>query len=517
MSDIIDSSLRTAVKGSTQVMLGTAGGLLLWFPIRVIIARATTVEEFGIYSLAITVVGVLSALASLGTHEGTARNIATAQGEGSREEALFMARSSLHANFFSSAVFFLVIFAFSDMVAHKVFYKPELSLPIKIVSLSMPFAVMTGAMAGILRGFGNVKPKVYYQDLGSPLCFLALLGIVFLFKLDFKGILYAFALSSALVFVSIWIYGYRRIGISSLTLKPGGRLGRLLRFSLPLMVSGIAAMVLTWTDTLMLGRYTAAEDVGFYSVSISLSKLMLLPLSSLAFVFLPIAGEFHGMGRLSELNRSYQVLTKWVFAATLPVFFVLFCFPEMTISFLFGWRLVEASLPLRILAAGFLFHAFLGTNGILHLAMGNTRFIMFSAITMAALNVFFNYVFIKMLGLGTAGAAWASLISYAAGNIMISFALYRWYRIHPFTYSYLKPLAGTAVVGLVIYVAAKSLPLYLWILPVYLVMFISGYALFLLLTRSLDKEDIALFEAVSAKSGLRMEPLRRLIYRFANK
>jgi O-antigen/teichoic acid export membrane protein len=517
MSETVDSTLRTAVKGSALVLFGMAGSLLLWFPIRVFIVRVTTVEQFGLYSMAVTIVAVLASLAPLGTQQGSARHIAMELGKGRRDTALAMARSTLHVNIISATAGFLAVYALSDFMASKVFYKPDLSFPLKVVSFSIPFIVMSGTLSAILRGFGNVRPKVYYQDLGRPFYFLALLCIVYLFKLSFEGILYAFALAPVLVFISISSYGYNRIGLLPFTVKPGAHYGELLRFSLPLMVSGIAALILTWTDTLMLGRYAAATDVGFYGVSISLSNLMLLPLNALVFVFLPIAGELCGAGRLGELNRMYQVLTKWVFAASLPLFFVLFFFPEMTISFLYGGRLVPAALPLRILAAGFLVHTFMGTNGMLHIAMGNTRFIMLVSLIMAALNVVLNYVLIKELGMGTAGAATASLVSYVTGNVITSLALYRWHRMHPFTPHYLRPLAGAAVIGILIYAAAKSLPLSFWMLPLYFVLFVGGYAASLLLTRSVEREDIVLFEAVRAKSGLRMEWLGKLIHKFANK
>jgi O-antigen/teichoic acid export membrane protein len=517
MSEKVDSSLRTTVKGSALVLFGMAGGLLLWFPIRILIVRATTVEEFGLYSLATTIIAVLGALAPLGIQGGAARQIPVELGKGKRDAALSMARSTLHVSILSSAVVFLALYALSDFMANRLFYKPGLALPLRIVAFAIPLTVTSGAMGSILRGFGIVKHKVYFQDLGRPLFFLSLLGAVFVLGISFKGILYVFTISAALVFVSMSSYGYRKTGISPFTLSRGGHYGELLRFSLPLMVSGIAALILTWTDTLMLGRYTASEEVGFYGVSISLSKLMLLPLNALVFVFLPIAGELCGANRLKELNRMYQVLTKWVFAASLPIFFVLFFFPETTISFLYGERLVPAALPLRILAVGFLLHTFMGTNGMLHLAMGNTRFIMLTAISVAVLNIFLNYAFIKELGLGIAGAAAASLVSYMTANTISSIALYRWHRMHPFTIQYLRPVAGAAVMGILLYAAAKSLPLSFWMLPLYLALFVGGYAAALLITRSIEREDVVLFEAVSAKTGLRMEGLRKLLHRFAHR
>ena len=76
-------------------------------------------------------------------------------------------------------------------------------------------------------------------------------------------------------------------------------------------------------------------------------------------------------------------------------------------------------------------------------------------------------------------------------------------------------MAASGVLGLALCALSQSLPLYFWILPLYFILFVGGYVLSLFLTRSLDREDIAMFETVSEKTGLRMGLIRRLIRRFA--
>jgi len=66
MSDIVHSSLKSAVKGSTIVFLGMVGSILLWFATKVLIVRNTTKEELEIYSIVIDVVEILLLPASLG-------------------------------------------------------------------------------------------------------------------------------------------------------------------------------------------------------------------------------------------------------------------------------------------------------------------------------------------------------------------------------------------------------------------------------------------------------------------
>jgi len=71
MSNIVDSSLKMAAKGTAIVFVGSIIGLLLGFISKVLIVRYTTQAEFGIYSLAIALVSIFSLVSMLGLHEGS--------------------------------------------------------------------------------------------------------------------------------------------------------------------------------------------------------------------------------------------------------------------------------------------------------------------------------------------------------------------------------------------------------------------------------------------------------------
>ncbi|GAB4389142.1 MAG: flippase [Thermodesulfovibrionales bacterium] len=515
MSRELNSTLKTVVKGTSLILFGMVAGHLLWFAIKVLIVRSMTVEEFGLYSLSITVASVITAVSLLGVPEGTARNISTLRGQDRQGEVMPLARASFQISLVSGVAASVALFALAGPVASHVFYKPAMAAPLRVVAAAVLVDALSQSFGGVLRGHGIVRHRVFYQDMGRPLFFLAFLGAVLLRGYSFMGVMYAFTLAAALVFVFISGYEYRKQGMPPLSLRRGSHYGELLRFSLPLLVASLSELVMIWTDTLMLGRYTPPESVGIYNAGMSLARLLTFALGAMGFVFLPLATELHARGQAEEIRKDYQVLTKWVFAATFPLFFILFFFPETTITFLFGDRLLESSAPLRVLALAFLFHVFLGTNGVLLMAMGMTGTLMRISILGAAVNVALNYVLIKRVGMGVMGASLATLVSYAAINVVVSAALYRASGVHPFTAKYLKPLAGASAIGLVLYALAKTVAFSLWLMPLYLVLFVGGYALSLLLSGSLDGDDMALFEAISLRTGMRMEPIRKLLQRFA--
>jgi O-antigen/teichoic acid export membrane protein len=510
MSETVHSSLESTVKGTSIVFFGTAASILLWFVAKILIVRNTTKEEFGMYSLVIAVGGILSLVATLGLQEGVARYISVLAGAEKDAEARAISQDSLTIGIVSSCLVCALLFLFSGMIARYVFYKPEIETPLRIISLLIPFSAMTSIVVAISRGFNIMKVKVF-ADIGQPLIFLLLIVFGLLLRLPFINLFYAFVLSVAILLALFAIPLFGKIRLSPFVVPGVGRRMELLRFSFPLLAAAVLGIVLTWTDTLMLGRYTGAEQVGIYNVSSALARLLTFPLFSLAFVFMPLAGEMYAKGQMGELKRTYQVLTKWIFSATLPIFFILFFFPEMTITFLFGDRFVDASTSLRILSLGFLFNSFLGVNGMLLTVIGRSKELMNVSLLGTVLNVILNYVLIKRLGLGIVGASVATLVSYVLLNVIISILLYRLSSIHPVTKEYLYPVIGSAFVGLIIYAMAKSLPLYLWMLPLYFAAFVSGYGAVLLLTKSVEKEDIYILERVLEKVGVQSQTAKRFI------
>ena len=82
MSEIVNESLRKIAKGTTVVFTGTIIGLLLSFVGRIVLVRYTTQSEYGIYSLAFTILSIFVVISTLGLGEGSTRYIACFRGKG---------------------------------------------------------------------------------------------------------------------------------------------------------------------------------------------------------------------------------------------------------------------------------------------------------------------------------------------------------------------------------------------------------------------------------------------------
>jgi Na+-driven multidrug efflux pump len=111
------------------------------------------------------------------------------------------------------------------------------------------------------------------------------------------------------------------------------------------------------------------------------------------------------------------------------------------------------------------------------------------------------------------GAAVATAVSYIVGNSLVSLKLYRKTRIHPFSLNYVKPLLISFVLLWAIQVLHLKVSSIWYAIPI-LIAFLIVYFFLVLLSRSVDKEDVELFLAVERKLGIELELVKKILRRF---
>jgi len=341
--------------------------------------------------------------------------------------------------------------------------------------------------------------------------FLLLVISGMLLNLDFNFVFLAYIISQAFTLLALMV-DVSKMKILRFRFYLDLALGKeLIAFSIPLLFTGILGFVMTWADTLMLGYYKGSEAVGLYNSASPIAKLLPIFLSSASFLYVPLASGFYARRKLGEMGRVYQILTKWVFLLTLPLFALMFLFPEAVIVFFFGKKYVPAAPSLQILAIGFMFHTLLGLNGWSLIIAGESRFISLSTFIASVLNVILNALLIP--GYGMVGAATATSVSYLVSNLLNSIRLYQKTKIHPFSQNYVKPLIISFILLVMIKVLHLNVPNIWYAVPV-LVAFLAVYSLLVLLSRSVDREDIDLLLAIERKMGIDLGIIKKILRRF---
>jgi O-antigen/teichoic acid export membrane protein len=516
MSQTLSDSLVKITKGTGIVFVGYLVSLLLGFISRPLIVRCGTEADYGLYSLALVVLNGCVGIATLGLTQGVTRSIAYARGKNDSEKVQKFIPASVQLGLIASISLGIIVFLASDIIAVKIFHDANLGFPLKIFALGIPISTLITILVSIFQGFDDVRPTVYFQYILRGLLLpLFILPIMFL-DLPFTGVYYAFLASLVIACVVLIVYTVKRLPFplgfrTKLGTNPVTR--ELLLFSLPLLGMNMLGFIIVSADTLVLGGLKSLADVGLYNAARPLVDIISAPLSSLALIYLPVASGLYAQGSMLELRRNFSLLTKWLVSATLPLFLILFLFPETVLSFLFGASYIPAATALRILSLGVIINNFFGPSGLTLAVMGEVRFLMWVVLATALLSVGLSFVLIPPLGIE--GAAIAYVAAVNAANLICCGKLYRLAKALPVSKNLLKPtLASLALVFLFQFIFRNLVTVSWWMLPLLFILYYGIYGLAILLTKSFDKEDIAMLLAIEERAGMNLSFVKRIIRRF---
>jgi O-antigen/teichoic acid export membrane protein len=187
-----------------------------------------------------------------------------------------------------------------------------------------------------------------------------------------------------------------------------------LKDSWPFIISGIAVVIYTRIDSIMLGQMLGNKSVGIYSVALRISEIWyFIPMTVVASTF-PSIIESKRISEEAYLNK-FKKLFKFLFWTALFLSVCTSFFAKFAISLLYGDKYIESASILVLQTWSGIF-VFLGVaGGRWFLAENLQNILIYRTISGAIINIGLNIILIPKYGIH--GAAWATLISQAVANI----------------------------------------------------------------------------------------------------
>ena len=509
-----------AADGSTARKLFTSGGIVfvgialqlgLGFLARLVIAWLLGPVDYGAVALGLTLLTSVSILVLVGTDTGVGRFLPRHDDPARRRGVL---SSAFRVVVPLSIVVGVGLVLLADPLASRAFDDPDTAPVIRAFGFAVPFAALVRLAVGGARGMEQSLPKVYLQNIALPVVRLGFVVAALLLGFRATGVAWAYAAAYAATGALALVYLVRHTplfddGPTASMYRP------LLAFSVPLMVTATMNMVFQNIDTLMLGVFATTGDVGVYNVVYPLAQLLTVALTAFGFLFMPAISKLHTDGERAEMERTYQVVSKWILFATLPMFFVLAFDPRTVIGLTFGSEYVSGGLVLTVLAVGFVTHAITGPSGNVLTALGRSRTIMYDNTLVAGVNVALNLVLIPRYSY--LGAAVATTVGYALMNGLYLAQLHRSTGMHPFRRALVAPTVAAVVLWVGLYAATGYL---VEGGPVELVgrvgVFLVLYPLVVLRFGGVEPEDVSLVAAFENRVGVDLAPVRSVAGRIAD-
>jgi len=410
-----DVHLKELIQGSLTFFILRILGMIVGYAFTLIVTRNLGASAWGIFALSFTVLQITSVIGKLGLDTALLRFIAQYNAQRKVKTAKYIYFKSIIIIVFLSFLLSVFLYYLSPLLAEKVFGKPHLAPYFKLISFALLPFVLLSINSESLRAFKKIKEYTSLQNLLPFLCAFIFFSIFFyiLNIKNIKVIIIAYILGIGVSFFLSFLLLNKEFSNKNGELEKIS-LRQMLSVSLPMFLSSSLFMVMSWTDTIMLGMWRTEEEVGIYNVAVKLSIITSFTLKAINSIAAPKFAEFWGKKDLEGLKKVAQQSTKLIFWTSAPVLALYLIFPGEFMG-LFGYEFRKGALALVFLTIGQFVNAACGSVGYI-LQMTEKHKIFQNILLIATLiNLILNILLIPKYGLN--GGAFSNMLSMIIWNV----------------------------------------------------------------------------------------------------
>jgi len=507
----INKGLKLLAKTSIIVFIGIFLSKLFTYFYRIVVARYFGPEVYGLFSLAIMIVGWSVAFFGFGLNEGVLRFTSIYRGKNQADKIKYIFRRASKIFFITGIFASLILFIFADYISLNFFNNENLSIFLKIFSILVPLYLFSGMFLSILKSFEKTSWYSFIDNVLQNLVKLILLGLFIFWGLKSFSIILSYALGIfSMLIASFLVCKYTLPEIFKkykLDKKTKLKIDKkVFSYSWPVMFIAIIYGFLFWIDSIFLGYFKGATEVGFYNAAIPIISLLWIVPNLFIPLFFPLITKDFAKKKFEVIRELTKQIGKWILILNLPIFLILILFPGAVINLLFGPSYIFAENALRFLSIGALFFSMgLISSQILSM-MGKTKLILIDTIFVAILNVVLNFFLIPMPkilfldnSLGLIGAAVATTISYTLFSLILIFQARQHFSVIPLRKKSFRILIVAIIPVLVLIWIKQFTSITLLSLLFQGSFFILLYFLLIFLTKCLDKNDIMILKTIKKR------------------
>jgi O-antigen/teichoic acid export membrane protein len=418
---------RSMARGAGINVIGSLAATALGFLVMVAITYLVSARAIGLVAIGSTLVGFAMIPALLGLDTGVIRFVARRASVGDEHGTRGSVQAAMTVALTTSIALTVVLWWQAPEISDWFFRKPEATEIVRLVSLSLPALALGRVATAAIQGYGLMKYPAWLGIVRRGLRLAALLPLVAV-GLEARGLALA-GVVSAWASCALAFYFLLRVHPRVLAPVRNWPLLSLLNFSLPQVMTGLLFFAILWTDTLFLGRFGTAAEVGVYTVLATLLGPATLVSTAVGEMFAPRIAAEDGRGDRAALARMLKRVTHWNTTVALPFFAVLALVPTGLLS-VFGGRYETGAAALAILALGQLLNTVAGPLGQVINMSGRQYLTMTNNAFVAAINAAGCIYLIPRYGM--TGAACSTAGSLTLVNLIKLVEVRLLFSMHPF-------------------------------------------------------------------------------------
>lgn len=316
---------------------------------------------------------------------------------------------------------FTIIFLnlFSDYLAVKLFSDKGLLEFIVKSSFVIFFLSIANLNIAVIRALKKIKIHALFEILPKGLTLILIVFFTWYINTD-NNLIYIFLATSFVISIISTIYiitFFKKKSSKRKTNEPKNiknfQAKDLIKQASPMFIIGSLHLIMSQTDTLMIGSLKSTEELGIYNIAFALSLLCSFVLNSVNVISAPKFSEIFYANRANELEQVAVKSSFIAFIGTLPIALILIIFGKWILSF-YGNDFISGYYVLIMLVIGQLINSLSGSVGYFLNMTGYQKQLQNILLISALMNIFLNYILIPIYGIY--GAALATLASTILWN-----------------------------------------------------------------------------------------------------
>lgn len=397
-SELVSNILHSYSSRIILIALGLLGN--------VIITRSLGVDNYGTYTLLLTIIAIATQFGNFGLHSANIYYVA--------QKKMFLGmllKNSIWFSFFISLIVGFIIYFLNYYYPSILNIEPDL---LYLALIFIPISLMSLLLKNLLVGIGEIKLDNKLTIYTRIITTLILVCIVSFFNIDVMIVISIFGIGLLIDFFLVYSKLKKEITyIYKLSFK---LLKKISKFGFKAYLSAIFAFLVLKSDLFFVNYYLTKTDLGHYSLAVSfIDYIYILPV---------VIGTvlFQKLSSLKKNDEKYNLMKKitFTFSGVYFVFLVIVYFlSEYLITFLYGEQFSDSVILVNILLIGIFFMG-IETIQVQYLnTIGFPKEIIYYWIIALFINIAIILTFIEQYGL--VAVAMSTVISYFTIFVLITF------------------------------------------------------------------------------------------------
>jgi O-antigen/teichoic acid export membrane protein len=410
------------------LLLGRLVSLLFTVLTQIVIVRALTKSDYGVFAFAFTLTAAGRVLLSLG--QGRLRSRFMAKYEEEKDYArMFGAILMAVGSIVVTAVLLLGAMALgaASLLGGSVDNSSTTGVLLVLMFLA-PLNALDQVFVSIFAVFSKPTAIFFRKYVLTPALQLVVVVFIALTHGTVAALALGYVLSSAFgIVIYFWLF-FSVMRERGIAFRPGRDriiypFREVFSFSVPTLTTELAFLVTNAGSVLILGKYHGSKALADFRAVLPAARLNQVVYQTFVTMFLPMTARLHTRGDHDGVRETYWHSSHFQAVSTFPIMVMTTVFAHDTTVTLFGQRYASASVVLLALAIGYYVSIALGFNIYVLQVYGRLKFLVYSNIAVCVVSLALAFALSPRYG--ASGAAIASGATMAAQNIVNQVALVR--------------------------------------------------------------------------------------------